>query len=568
MNFDNGTKLTFLSFIILALIPVAIESAAIEIEEDGRSVIGVGSEVRSEQIRLSEKQRELNRRLIEFAEDGDIAGVNLVLEEGADVNDSSPYNYTALTHAADKGHADIVKILVERVTDVNHIGSALRSDARKAHMPIVRMLLGKCSLEDRLICWNILLFVAASNSGDIAVVKTAIEEGADVNNADEEGWTVLMRAAGEGHAAIVEILLDNGANIDATNKYNQTALMRAASQGCTNVVEILLKRSPNFNVRERDDRYTAIMESARHGHTDIFKILLERGAYFDSADEEEVFRNSARDGHRDIVDIILERGVNIDARDFSGQTALIKAARCGRKGIVELLLDRGADVDARGKEGHTALTEAVDSGNMDTAKILLNAGADVNLTGRYGKTALCILANFSRIPDMVVAKDLLDKGADVNIKGDYSHRAIIGAAGNGHTDLVIILLDVAGHCINVEDKCEALREAAREGRVGVVKALLESGADVNSASEYGGTPLSQVLRGSFNRTEAAAIETTEVLLEAGADIPEDTSRYPQAIRDLFEREQEIRVSRRLVKSAAKKFAIKQVMQPEGGAGGV
>ena len=71
--------------------------------------------------------------------------------------------------------------------------------------------------------YNIGLFHAAKK-GKLEQVRYAVENGADVNAADEEGITPLMAAAigddffepaHEGHLAVVKYLVEQGANVNA-----------------------------------------------------------------------------------------------------------------------------------------------------------------------------------------------------------------------------------------------------------------------------------------------------------------------------------------------------------------
>jgi hypothetical protein len=56
---------------------------------------------------------------LEAARKGDAAGVRKLLDEGVDVNTRFRYDRTALSYACDRGHLDVVRLLLERGADVN-----------------------------------------------------------------------------------------------------------------------------------------------------------------------------------------------------------------------------------------------------------------------------------------------------------------------------------------------------------------------------------------------------------------------------------------------------------------
>ena len=71
----------------------------------------------------------------------------------------------------------------------------------------------------------------AAEGGDLARAQKLLAAGADVNEADDGGWTPLFNAAHHGHAALIRLLLSHGARIDYLNHNGETALMVAAGAG-------------------------------------------------------------------------------------------------------------------------------------------------------------------------------------------------------------------------------------------------------------------------------------------------------------------------------------------------
>jgi Ankyrin repeats (3 copies) len=63
-------------------------------------------------------KQELNNQMWEAARKGDVAAVAAALDKGADVNAKFRYGTTALFKAAERGHADVVKLLIARGADV------------------------------------------------------------------------------------------------------------------------------------------------------------------------------------------------------------------------------------------------------------------------------------------------------------------------------------------------------------------------------------------------------------------------------------------------------------------
>lgn len=79
----------------------------------------------------------------------------------------------------------------------------------------------------------------ASMKGQERIVRTLIENGADVNLQNSKGATALMTASMKGHKDVVRILIENGADVNARLSKGKTALDVAIKSGYYGVVRIL-----------------------------------------------------------------------------------------------------------------------------------------------------------------------------------------------------------------------------------------------------------------------------------------------------------------------------------------
>lgn len=58
-------------------------------------------------------------------------------------------------------------------------------------------------------------FVQAAERGELALVKSMLEKGVDVNARNKYGQTALILAAARGHFDVVKLLLEKGADLRA-----------------------------------------------------------------------------------------------------------------------------------------------------------------------------------------------------------------------------------------------------------------------------------------------------------------------------------------------------------------
>ncbi|XP_063153685.1 ankyrin repeat and SAM domain-containing protein 1A isoform X6 [Candoia aspera] len=161
---------------------------------------------------------------------GDAEIVKLLIHQGPShtkVNEQNNDNETALHCAAQYGHTEVVKVLLEELTDPtmrnNKFETPLDLAALYGRLEVVKMLL---NAHPNLLSCNTKkhtpLHLAARN-GHKAVVHVLLEAGMDNNYQTEKG-SALHEAALFGKTDVVQILLAAGIDVNIKDNRGLTAL--------------------------------------------------------------------------------------------------------------------------------------------------------------------------------------------------------------------------------------------------------------------------------------------------------------------------------------------------------
>lgn len=195
--------------------------------------------------------------LIDAAYQGELRIVQRLLQEKNIVVDARRLGgYTALLFAAQNGFLEIVEILLQHGADPalrSEDGrTALRFAARNGHVLVVKRLLqDKRGLQT--LDWeddkNVTPLRDAAENGYADIVDVLAKNGADPNEADNNGTTPAMIAAEKGHASVITALARYSIDFNATDKlWGGTAVYFAVSSGRAAVVEALLSCDADFNI--------------------------------------------------------------------------------------------------------------------------------------------------------------------------------------------------------------------------------------------------------------------------------------------------------------------------------
>ncbi|MCL2742404.1 MAG: ankyrin repeat domain-containing protein [Planctomycetaceae bacterium] len=99
--------------------------------------------------------------------------------------------------------------------------------------------------------------------------------GKDVKAKDNDGKTLLHKAAMMGSAAVIKYLIDKNADINAKDNKGVTPLYEVAYKGHLEAVKLLLSKGGNVHAKNNDN--WSILHAAVYGNPEVFKYLVSNG---------------------------------------------------------------------------------------------------------------------------------------------------------------------------------------------------------------------------------------------------------------------------------------------------
>ena len=119
-------------------------------------------------------------------------------------------------------------------------------------------------------------------NGDTATVLRWIAEGADINVANEKGWTPLVMAAFNQHIETVKVLVDAGADLNHQSANGTTVFMYAKTKvmatGEYSLLDYLLQKGAEINTRDFKKEWTVLQYVQDTGHAEMERYLIDKGA--------------------------------------------------------------------------------------------------------------------------------------------------------------------------------------------------------------------------------------------------------------------------------------------------
>ena len=201
----------------------------------------------------------------------------------------------------------------------------------------------------------------------------------DINEANDDGSTLLHLASEDEHLGVVEYLIEHSADVNKGNNDGQTPLVFACQSNNETVIRYLVEHGADVN-KENNQGEIPLMCSCELGNEAVVKYLIEKGANANKEDKngEIPLFSACRSGNESLVKYLAEKiGADINKTDEEGNTPLMCACELGHETVVKCLVEHGADVNAENEEGLTPLFNAREiAGSDDIAEYLLINGAE------------------------------------------------------------------------------------------------------------------------------------------------------------------------------------------------
>ncbi|XP_031779011.1 inversin-B-like [Nasonia vitripennis] len=259
--------------------------------------------------------------------------------------------------------------------------------------------------------WNILQLVLKMypSSWNDRFIGLLLDHGADFEDQDPNGETVLHSAVSRCRVRVTKLLLEKGADANVRGAEGRVPMLTAAGgKKADELVPLLMKYKADVTARDSDGQSVLhrLASSSYGEHVDLAKTLIRKGVSVDGRDSIRQYQPihwAVQCGKHKLVNLLLDNGADVNAQMIGGESPLYLAVQYACPiALLRTLLNRGANVDLKTIGGQTVLHNACrhcNKKNVKIMKLLLSVGANVFAEDRHGFTPL-VYSNLNDIEDI------------------------------------------------------------------------------------------------------------------------------------------------------------------------
>lgn len=354
---------------------------------------------------IFEQVMELNKKFLQACIEGNITEIQNLIAQNADINSQNEFNETALNLVCQNQYIKDIKLCIETAASINYDKTALydasiRSTAKE--------------LKRALIANQEIVNDAQSNDKTSKVINLLIANKANVNLADNHGWSPLHAASISRNVEVINLLIANKANINAAQKDGVTPLHIASLHENTEIINLLIANQAIVDVVDKNGK-TPLHIASLYANPNAAKVLIANKANVDVVDKNGLtpLHIASFVGSIEVINLLLNGKANVNAVDKYGFTSLHSTTsnpQLGLADIITTLIANKANVNAVDDMGYTPLHTASFE-NIEAVRVLIVNQANIDAESYYGITPLHLACMYGNVE---IIKTLIEAEVDIN----------------------------------------------------------------------------------------------------------------------------------------------------------
>ena len=133
------------------------------------------------------------------------------------------------------------------------------------------------------------LKIAVVGCQNIQIIEFLLDQGADLDLQDSDGWSALMEASANKNECIVKFLLEKGANPNLQNKLGNTSLIIAIKRAASfKIIELLLDNGANIHLKNKKCN-SALKIARKRNQKQIIKMCRKRKFKYYSIENKQLY---------------------------------------------------------------------------------------------------------------------------------------------------------------------------------------------------------------------------------------------------------------------------------------
>lgn len=341
----------------------------------------------------------------------DVEMATQLLDQGLRINDADILGCTALHDAVTVGYKEMVDLLLSRGAAVDVMDSTGKTP--------LHCLLVQWPRDTTRIAWalldsgadvrirdndgntvfdNIINFEVFHSSREKLLLQRLLD-GMDIDFISKYGGCNLLNIAVEfGNKDCIRVVLNNGADINEFNQEGVTVLHQAVSFGKSgSLIQLLLDRGADPNsTTPRGYTFIDVAFLFSYLTTPLMHLALANPHFRSRYKNQTYIHLAVRVLDIKRLEIFINLGVDVNAQDIWGITALHLAVKELRLDMISLLISSGADTNIRDVDGLTPLADLLKMVKPEDALLMipldlimiLAEGIDLDVKDSEGDTLL------------------------------------------------------------------------------------------------------------------------------------------------------------------------------------